>query len=74
MQRRAVGLSFALRLQRGQFRLADFIVTEIEHRLFVIALDWEDFFKNSLESLIFPLGKRDIFLKKINVRIGLNLN
>jgi hypothetical protein len=49
-------------------------VTEIEHRLFVIALDWKDFFKNSLESLVFPLGKRDVFLKKINVRIGLNLN
>src|SRR6266542_1111972 len=55
MQWRAVGLSFPLRLQRASFGLANLIVTEIEHRFLVVALDRKDLFENSLESLIFPL-------------------
>ena len=55
VQWRAVCLSFALRLERPQFRLANFIVTEIKHRLFIVALDREDLLENSLETLIFPL-------------------
>src|SRR2546429_426013 len=38
----AVCLAFALRLERAQFRLANFIVTEIEYCFFIIALDRED--------------------------------
>src|SRR5438094_10254686 len=55
VQWRAVCLSFALRLQRGQFRLANFVVAKIEHRLFIVALDGENLLENSLEPLIFPL-------------------
>src|SRR5438046_9121759 len=55
MERRAVGLSFPLRLSRGQFRLADFTLADSKHRLFAIALDWEPFCQDSLEPWIFPL-------------------
>ena len=74
VQRRAVGLPFALCFQRGQFRLANVIVTKIEHRFLVVAFDWEDLLENCLEALIFPLCVRDVFLEEIDVRIGLNLN
>ena len=74
VQRRAVGLPFALRFQCGQFRLANVIMTKIEHRFLVIAFDWEDLLENSLEALIFPLGVRDILLQEVDVRISLNLN
>ena len=55
MQWRTVGLSLALGLERTQFWLADLIMTEIEHRFFIIAFDRKDLFENSLESLIFSL-------------------
>ena len=34
VERRAEGLAFALRLERAQFRLADFVLAEIERRPF----------------------------------------
>ena len=34
VERRAEGLAFALRLERAQLRLADFVVAEIERRPF----------------------------------------
>ena len=67
MQRRAVGLSFALRLQSGQFRLANVIVTEIEYGLFIVALDRKDLLENSLQSLILSLRVRDVFLQEFDV-------
>jgi hypothetical protein len=42
-------------------------MTKIEHRLLVIAFDWEDLLENSLEALIFPLGVRDILLQEVDV-------
>jgi len=41
VQRRAVGLAFALRFKRRQFRLTNVIVTKIEDRFLVVAFDWE---------------------------------
>ena len=55
VQRRAVGLAFALRLERAQFRLADFVMAEIERRLFVVALDRENFLEDGLQTRVFPL-------------------
>src|SRR6266446_9028313 len=74
VQRRAVGLSLALGFESRQFWLADVIMAEIEHRFLVVAFDWEDLLENSLESLIFSLGIRDVLLEEIDVRVGLNLN
>ena len=67
VQRGAVCLSFALGFQCGQFRLANVIMTEIEYRFLVIALDRKNFLKNSLKTLIFPFGIRDVLLEKIYV-------
>ena len=67
VQWRTVSLAFALRLQRGQFRLTNFVVTEIEHCFFIVALDRKDLLENSLESLILPLRRGDVFLEKIDV-------
>jgi hypothetical protein len=58
VQRRAVSLAFALRLERAQLRLADLVMAEIERRLFVVALDRENFLENGLQAGHFPLGKR----------------
>src|ERR1700757_2406711 len=67
MQRRAVCLSFPLRFESGQFRLADVIMTEIKNRFLVIAFDGENLLENGLESLIFSLGIRDVLLQEIDV-------
>ena len=67
VQRRAICLSFPLRFESGQFRLADVIMTEIKHRFLVVAFDWENLLENSLESLIFSLRIRDILLQEIDV-------
>ena len=74
VERRAVGLAFALRLERRQFRLADFVMAEIERRLFVVALDRKHFLENGLEPGHFPLRKRHILLEEIEVGIELNLD
>jgi hypothetical protein len=55
MQWRAVSLSFTLRLQGAQFGLANLIVTEIEHRFLIVALNRKNLFENSLQALIFAL-------------------
>ena len=67
VQRRAVGLPFALRFKWRQFRLADFVVAEIKDRLFVVAFDRENFLENSLQAPDSSASKRDVFLKKIDV-------
>ena len=74
MQRRAVGLAFALRLERAQFRFADFVMAEIERRLFVVALDRKNFLENGLEAGNFPFRKRHVLLQEIDVGIELNLD
>src|ERR1035437_5849686 len=50
VQRRAESLALALRLERAQLRLADFVVTEIEHGFFVVTFNRENFLKNSLQA------------------------
>src|SRR4029077_412505 len=74
VQRRAVGLPFALRFKRRQFWFTDIVMAEIKDRLLIVAFDRENFLENSLKPLIFALRIRDVFLKKIDVRICLNLN
>ena len=74
MERRAESLAFALRFQRAQFRLADFVMAEIEGRFLVVALDRENFLEDSLQAGVFPLARRDVFLQKIDVGIELNLD
>ena len=74
VQRRAESLAFALRLERAQFRLADFVMAEIERRLFVVALDRENFLENRLQAGHFPLRSGHVFLQKIHVGIELNLD
>jgi hypothetical protein len=59
---RAVSLPFALRLQSGQFRLADFVAAEIQHCLLIVALDREDLFENSLKPVVPSLGEWNVFL------------
>ena len=49
-------------------------MAEIEDGLFVVALDRKNFFKNGLETVVLALGKRNVFLEKIDVRVELNLN
>ena len=74
VQRRAERLTFALRFERTQFRLADFVMTEIENGFFVVTLDWENFLENCLQSVGLPFRERDILLQEVDIRIELNLN
>ena len=74
MERRAEGLAFALRFEGAQLRLADFVMAEIERRLFVVALDRENFLEDGLQAGILPLGERNVFLEKVDVGIELNLD
>ena len=67
VQRRAIGLAFALRFQCRQFRIPNVIVTKIEHRFLVVAFDWENLLENSLESLVSSFGIRDVLLEEIDV-------
>ena len=50
VQRRAVGLPFALRLEGGQLRLADVVMTKSSVTLFVVALDRKNFPEHGLEA------------------------
>ena len=74
VERRAVGLAFALRLERRQLRFADFVMAEIESRLFIVALDREHLLENGLQPRHFPLRKRHVLLEEIDVGIELNLD
>src|SRR5205807_1752254 len=71
---RAIGLSLALRFERGQLRLADLVMRKVECRLFIVALDREHFLEYRLEPGIFPFRERDVFLEEIDVGIKLNLD
>jgi hypothetical protein len=61
VQRRAVGLPFALRFKWRQFWLTDIVVAEIKNGLFIVAFDRENFLENSLKPLIFALRIRTSF-------------
>ncbi len=74
VERRTESLPFALRFQRGQFWLADLIMTEIQGGLFVIALDRENFLEHSLQAIVLAFGQRHVFLQKIDVRVQLNFD
>jgi hypothetical protein len=74
MQRRAEGLAFALRFQRRQFWLADFVMTEIESSLFVITLDRENFLEDRLQAIVLAFGQWHVLLQKVEVRIQLNFD
>ncbi len=74
VERRAESLAFALRLERAQFRLADFVMAEIELGLFVVALDRENFLENGLQAGVLALARGNIFLQEIDVGIELNLD
>ena len=74
MQRRTESLPFALRFQRSQFWLADLVMTEIQRRLFVVALDRENFLEHGLQAVVLAFGKRHVFLEKIDVRVQLNFD
>src|SRR4030095_16002827 len=67
VQRRAIGLPFTLRFQSRQLRLANVVVTEVENSFLVVAFDWENLFKDSLESLVLPLRVRNVLLQKIDI-------
>jgi hypothetical protein len=67
VQRRAVGLPFALRFKWRQLWFTDIVVTEIKDRLLIVAFDRKNFFENGLKALIFALRIGDVFLKKIDV-------
>src|SRR6476660_1308394 len=67
VQRRAVRLSLALGFESRQFWLTYVIMAEIKHRFLVVAFDRENLLENSLESLIFSLGIRDVLLEEIDV-------
>ncbi len=64
VERRAKGLAFALRLEGAQFRFANFVVAEIERRLFVVALDRENFLEDGLQTGVFPLVGGTSFCRK----------
>jgi len=74
MQRGTESLAFPLRLERAQFRLADFVMAEIERCLLVVAFDRENFLEDRLQAGHFPLGSGHVFLQKVDVGIELNLN
>ena len=63
-----------MRFKWRQFWFTDIVVAEIKDRLLIVAFDRENFLENSLKPLIFALRILDVFLKKIDVRICLNLN
>ena len=67
VERRAIGLPFALRFKRSQFWLADFVMTKIKNRLFVVAFDREDFLENGLQPGVFPFCERHVLLQKLDV-------
>ena len=74
IERRAEGLAFALRFERGQLRLADFVMAEIEGRLLVVALDREDFLEHGLEAGVLPLRRGHVLLQELHVGIELDLD
>jgi hypothetical protein len=49
-------------------------MTEIENSFLVVALNRKNLFENSLEPVVFALGKRDVLLEEIDVRVELDLN
>ena len=61
-------------LERGQFRLANFVFYEIEGEFFVVALNREDFTKYGLETCRKTILGGDIGLEKFFVRIQLNFD
>ena len=69
VQRRAVGLTFALRFERRQLWFAYFVVAKIESGLFVITFDRKDLFEYRLEAVILAFVKGDIFLQEVDIRI-----
>ena len=74
VERRTKCLAFTLRLEGAQFRLANFILAEIKRRLFVVAFDRKNLLENGLQTGVFPLVRRDVFLQKIDVGVELNLD
>src|SRR5262249_48025975 len=67
VQRRTVGLPFALRFKWRQFWFTDIVVAKIKNGFFIVAFDRENFLENSLKPLILALRILDVFLKKIDV-------
>jgi hypothetical protein len=49
-------------------------MAKIENRFFVVALDGENLFEDSLQSVVFSLCERNVLLQKINIGIELDLD
>jgi hypothetical protein len=69
MERSAESLAFALRLERAQLWLADFVMAEVEDSLLVVTLDRENFAEDGLEPVILAFTEWNVLLQKIDIRI-----
>ena len=69
VQRRAIGLALALRLQRRQFWFTDLVVAEIQRRFLIVALDRKNFLKYGLQAGVLPFVERHVLLQEIDVRV-----
>jgi hypothetical protein len=69
MERRAVSLTLALRLQRHQFWFTDLVMAEIQRRFLIVALDWKNLLKHGLQAVVLPFVKRHVLLQEIDVRV-----
>src|SRR5690348_20405 len=74
MERRAVSLSLALRLQRRQFWFTDLEMAEIQRGFLIVALDRKNFLKYGLQAVVLPLAKGHVLLQEIDVRVQLNFD
>src|ERR1700744_5959642 len=67
-------LALALALERAELGLADFVITELELDLFVVAFDGENFRENGLEAFVLALAEGNVLLEEIGVGIELDFN
>src|SRR5260370_27743852 len=74
IERSPIGQAFAKAFEPIHFRLPDLVGMEVEHALFIVALDRKDFGKNSLKPQVFALGVRDLSLQKFPIAIGLQFD
>ena len=74
MQGGAEGLAFALALQGAHLRIANFVVHEVQSDFFIVALNGKDFAEDRLKSNVLAFARCKVSLKKLDVRIDLNLN
>ena len=74
VQWRPVSLAIIDALQPIQLGRTNLVVVILEHDLFVVTLDRENFIKDGLQADVLPFLRADFRLKKLMVRIHLNLD